>query len=226
MEKFDGITVRDFFFLDETDPITDIDSLRETRSLSACWWGNTVTETSWISGDKQRIWLDSSEVNYSFIRILSQSLIWTVYGRHLVWAHAGGLRPGGSHMERCNSPIFARSPPSPQLTCAPTLNHELCQTYSVPGGSSRQLGLLQQHHILHAALGQVIGHADPHTPATDDDGVCGVLPPLPQDWGRISGAKERKELQHISNELESRVHLSFVIITCHSEHEATPAARI
>ncbi|TNN37434.1 hypothetical protein EYF80_052397 [Liparis tanakae] len=51
-------------------------------------------------------------------------------------------------------------------------------TYSVPGGPSRQVGFLQQHHILHATFGQVIGHADPHASPADDDRVGGVLPPL------------------------------------------------
>lgn len=64
------------------------------------------------------------------------------------------------------------------------------QTHSVPGGSSCQLGLLQQHHILHATFGQVIGHAGPHTPTPDDHSLRGVFPPLSQHRGCIAGRKE------------------------------------
>lgn len=67
-----------------------------------------------------------------------------------------------------------------------------CQTYSVPGRSSCQFTLLQQHHIFHATFGQVIGHADAHTSTPNDECVCGVLPPLSQNWGGIPGGKKRK----------------------------------
>lgn len=77
-----------------------------------------------------------------------------------------------------------------------TLLSGLCETYSVPGGSSRQLGLLQQHHVLHATFGQVIGHADPHTSTTDDDGVRGVLPPFSQNCGSITEGGEAQVSDH------------------------------
>ena len=77
-----------------------------------------------------------------------------------------------------------------------TLQSGLWETYSVPGGSSRQLGLLQQHHVLHASFGQVIGHADPHTSTTDDDGVRGVLPPFPQNCGSITEGGEAQVSDH------------------------------
>lgn len=58
-------------------------------------------------------------------------------------------------------------------------------TYSMPGGAGSQLGLLEQHHIPNARLGQVVGQADPNTSPSDDHGVCCVLPPAPQDAGPI-----------------------------------------
>lgn len=64
------------------------------------------------------------------------------------------------------------------------------RTHSVPGGSSCQLGLLQQHHIFHATFGQVIGHAGPHTPTPDDHSFRGVFPPLSQRRGCIAGREE------------------------------------
>lgn len=69
----------------------------------------------------------------------------------------------------------------------------------MPGGSSCQLGLLQQHHILHATLGQVIGHAGPHTPTPDDDSVRAVFPPLSQSRGCITGRKE--DWSHVKHAL-------------------------
>lgn len=67
----------------------------------------------------------------------------------------------------------------------------------MPGGSSRQLGLLQQHHVLHATLGQVVGYADPDTSSANNDGVCRVLPPLPQGRGCIAGTKTVCEVGHL-----------------------------
>lgn len=59
----------------------------------------------------------------------------------------------------------------------------------MPSGSSRQLGLLQQHHVLHATLGQVVGDAGADASSADDDRVRRVLPPLPQGRGCIAGAQ-------------------------------------
>ena len=56
----------------------------------------------------------------------------------------------------------------------------------MPGGACRQLGLLEQHHVLHAALGEVVGQADTHAAPADDDCVRGVLPALPKHGGRVS----------------------------------------
>lgn len=70
----------------------------------------------------------------------------------------------------------------------------------MPGGSSCQLGLLQQHHILHAAFGQVVGHAGPHTPSPDDDSVRRVFPPLSQSRGGITGTKEGRR---VTSEVEN-----------------------
>lgn len=81
--------------------------------------------------------------------------------------------------------------------------HWIGQTHGVPGGPGCQLGLLQQHHILQATFGQVIGHAGPHAPAPDDDSVRGVLPPLSQSRGCITGEEERGERGGLTWELEN-----------------------
>lgn len=76
----------------------------------------------------------------------------------------------------------------------------LCWTYSMPGGSSSQLRLLQQHHVLHATFGQVIGHAGPHTSTTNDDSLCSVLPSLSQHCGCITERKRKLQMNcHIFN---------------------------
>lgn len=90
----------------------------------------------------------------------------------------------GKHQDRDTVDLprkgaFRHFQPSPRPTVGKK-NVNSAETYSVPGGSSRQLGLLQQHHVLHATLGQVVGDAGANASSADDDRVRRVLPPLPQ----------------------------------------------
>lgn len=93
----------------------------------------------------------------------------------------------------------------------------------MPGGSSRQLRLLQQHHILHATFGQVIRHAGPHTSTTNDDSFRRVLPPLSQNCGCITERKERRRRKELQvNNYSSNMHLSGLFTMCTA---VTPATR-
>lgn len=66
--------------------------------------------------------------------------------------------------------------------------------YRVPSGSGGQLGLLQQHHVLHAAFGQVVGHAGAHAAPSDDHRLGRLLPSLAQRGRRVTDGMGEKHV--------------------------------